>query len=241
MAVITSYFANSKKFPKNRHAVSISRFTPKWFEADEEFKNLAPSIKLLNDYKNGRVTEEDYERIYREETLSKLDPSDIAKRFKNSILLCYEKEGDFCHRQIVSNWLNENGYKAHELKKEVKIAVIGSREFNEYSTLREILINLSSHYEKVTIISGGAKGADYLAEKYAKEFNLETKILPADWEKHGKAAGFIRNKEIWDNSDIGVAFWDGKSKGTSHSFDIAKKQNKDLFVFNYKIHKWVNI
>ena len=155
MSVITSYFANAKNFPKNRRMVSISRFTPKWFKPDEEFKDLAPSIRLLNLYKNDEINDIDYEKIYREETLSKLDPKTIFNRFNNSVLLCYEKEADFCHRDIVSSWLNENGFKSHELKKNIKVAIIGSRDFNDYNLLEKILDNFISHYQKVTIVSGG--------------------------------------------------------------------------------------
>jgi len=241
MAVITSYFANARKFPKNRQIISISRFTPKWFKADIEMKELAPSIKLLNGYKDGRITDEEYEKIYREETLSILDPKETYEKCKNSVLLCYEKEEDFCHRQIVSSWFKENGFISHELKKEIKLAVIGSRDFNDYNLIKEVLDFFISNYEKVTIVSGGARGADKLSERYAKENELDTDIYPADWEKHGKGAGYIRNQTIWDNSDIGIAFWDGKSKGTEHSFKISKKQSKDLHVFNYIEKKWIKI
>lgn len=79
-------------------------------------------------------------------------------------------------------------------------------------------------------MSGGAKGADSLAERFAKENNIETMIFPADWDKYGKNAGYIRNKDIISNSDIVIAFWDGKSKGTKISIDLAKQSSKILFI-----------
>ena len=73
-------------------------------------------------------------------------------------------------------------------------------------------------------MSGGAKGADSLAEKYALENNIETEIFYPDWDKDGKAAGFIRNNQIIKNSNIVFAFTNG-SNGTQNSINIAKKLN----------------
>lgn len=117
----------------------------------------------------------------------------------------------------------------------MNIAIIGSRGFANYDLLKMTLDKLK---DKITcIISGGANGADKLAERYAKENNIELKVFKANWDLHGKAAGYIRNKVIWDNSDVGIAFWDGVSKGTQHSFELAKKQNKKLLVIEYNSNK----
>lgn len=115
----------------------------------------------------------------------------------------------------------------------MKVAVIGSRTFTNYNLLFKILDRLNTTRKITCIVSGGAKGADALAEQWARTNDVPLDIYPADWDKYGKGAGFIRNKEIWDNADTGVAFWDGVSKGTQHSFDIAKKQGKKLLVVNY--------
>lgn len=112
------------------------------------------------------------------------------------------------------------------------LAVVGSRTFTDYETVEIILDALQEDIGFDIICSGGAKGADNLAEKYAWKNKIDLKIFIPEWDKYGKGAGFIRNTEIWDNSDYGVAFWDGKSKGTEHSFKLAKKQKKRLFVFN---------
>ena len=115
----------------------------------------------------------------------------------------------------------------------MKLAVVGSRGFTDYEILSRVIDELRKVYEITTIVSGGAKGADTLAEKYASDHGLELDIFPAKWKELGKKAGYARNHDIWNNSDFGVAFWDGQSKGTAHSFAIAKNQNKKLFVFNY--------
>lgn len=106
----------------------------------------------------------------------------------------------------------------------MKLAVIGSRTFDNYEFLQE---NLKVFLSKVTlVVSGAAKGADLLGEKWAKNNNIETLIFPADWKKYGRRAGFIRNEDIIKSCDCVVAFWDGKSKGTAHSISLCKKLNK---------------
>jgi predicted Rossmann fold nucleotide-binding protein DprA/Smf involved in DNA uptake len=109
---------------------------------------------------------------------------------------------------------------------QVKLAVIGSRDFTNYLLLKA---ELEPFKDKIqVIISGGAKGADTLAEKFADEFGIPKLIYPADWDNLGKKAGFIRNKQIIDSCEAVVAFWDGKSKGTKHSIELAEKQGKPV-------------
>lgn len=115
----------------------------------------------------------------------------------------------------------------------MKLAVIGSTGFDNYDIMTVVIDELRNLYKINTIVSGGAKGADSLAEIYAKDHKLKLIVFPAQWDKYEKSAGFIRNNTIWDNSDLGVAFWDGSSKGTAHSFKISKKQQKKLYVFDY--------
>lgn len=115
----------------------------------------------------------------------------------------------------------------------MKLAVVGSRGFDNFEILTVVIDELRTLYDIDTIVSGGANGADKLAEFYADFHNLNLIVFPADWNKHGKQAGFLRNIEIWDNSDLGVAFWDGVSKGTAHSLTLSAKQNKKLFIFDY--------
>lgn len=108
----------------------------------------------------------------------------------------------------------------------MKLAIIGSRNFTNYKLLQEIL---EQYKPKITlVVSGAAKGADSLGEKWALENNIQTLIFPADWNQYGKRAGFIRNEDIIKNCDCCVAFWDGESKGTKHSLSLCKKYNKPV-------------
>jgi hypothetical protein len=108
----------------------------------------------------------------------------------------------------------------------MKVAVIGSRGFNNYELVKETLSKINI----TLIVSGGAKGADTLGEQYAKDNGIETKIFLPDWEKHGKAAGMLRNTDIINESEVVIAFWDGSSKGTLDSINKAKKLNKKLII-----------
>ena len=113
---------------------------------------------------------------------------------------------------------------------EISLAIVGSRTFDDYKMLCGLIKILKKKYIIKKIVSGGAQGADSLGERYGKENNIETLIFPADWNKYGKAAGFIRNKTIVDNCDVVLALWDGKSKGTQHTINIATDKNKKVYI-----------
>lgn len=76
------------------------------------------------------------------------------------------------------------------------------------------------------VISGGARGVDTVAVDTAKALGIPTMVFPAEWDKHGKKAGYMRNELIVAAADMVVAFHDGTSKGTQHSIDIAKRMGK---------------
>lgn len=119
----------------------------------------------------------------------------------------------------------------------MKIIIAGSRDFNDYELLdKEVSSILNSlvgvPMNNMIILSGGAKGADKLGERYSilNKFNL--KKYPANWDKYGKSAGFIRNAEMAKLADILIAFWDGKSKGTKDMID--RMSDKKVYIRNYE-------
>lgn len=114
----------------------------------------------------------------------------------------------------------------------MKLAIVGCRTFNDYDLLctYATYIAVKSPHSFVTIISGGARGADSLAEQYAREYGYDTKIFKPEWDKYGKAAGFLRNGTIVANCDMVLAFWDGKSQGTADTIARAKKAKKPTFI-----------
>lgn len=107
----------------------------------------------------------------------------------------------------------------------MKVAIVGSRDFSDLALVREYISGLHPYDQ---VVSGGARGVDLYAEQCAIFFGLDVVSFPADWEKHGKSAGFIRNKQIVDYADRIVAFWDGKSRGTAHTIDLARKAGKPV-------------
>lgn len=84
------------------------------------------------------------------------------------------------------------------------------------------MLNIS---EDIEVVSGTAKGADLLGEQYAKEKGYTIKRFPADWDTHGKKAGYIRNVQMAGYATHCVVFWDGKSSGTKMMVDICKQKN----------------
>lgn len=126
-----------------------------------------------------------------------------------------------------------------EYRSETRIIVSGGRDFADYDYLKEKMNGVieNINHSRITIISGGAKGADSIAEKYAREKGIEFKRFNARWDLFGKRAGYIRNIEMLDYAGLSdgdsilVAFWDGKSNGTKHMISEAMKRE------NFKVYK----
>lgn len=119
--------------------------------------------------------------------------------------------------------------------KNLKVIIAGSRDFNDYIKLKNILdkFNLlikDKGYIINQIISGTCKGADLLGERYAKENNIDIVRFPAKWNTYGKKAGYLRNLEMGEYGDILIAFPINDSKGTYNMIDIMKKLNKKYFI-----------
>jgi hypothetical protein len=125
----------------------------------------------------------------------------------------------------------------------MKIIIAGSRNFNNYKLLKntcsKIINELKYNNSKCEIISGNAFGADRLGELFAKENSYNLKIFPANWEKYGKSAGYVRNQQmieyVKDNPEKGylIVFWDEKSRGTKNTIDLARKYNIRTYIINF--------
>ena len=117
-----------------------------------------------------------------------------------------------------------------------KIIIAGGRDFMDYNLLKEKankILQETKVTHKIVIISGCARGADTLGLRYASENAFDVEEYPADWNKYGKKAGYVRNVEMAENADALIAFWDGKSKGTKHMIDIATERNLPIRVIRY--------
>lgn len=121
-------------------------------------------------------------------------------------------------------------------KKLIKLIIAGGREFRDYEYMKQecdFMLSVLLETCKVEIVSGGARGADTLALEYARERGYPVTLMKADWDTHGKSAGYIRNQEMANYATHCLAFWDGKSRGTKHMIDIAQKDGLRCRVVEY--------
>lgn len=130
--------------------------------------------------------------------------------------------------------------------KEIRVIIAGGRDFDNFPLLMNKCIEILSEetkeddsIDKIRIVSGTARGADRLGEEYAKIAHYDITRFPADWDTYGKSAGYRRNAEMAkfasEENNVGVliAFWDGKSHGTKHMIDLAKRYGLKVHVVNY--------
>ncbi len=120
----------------------------------------------------------------------------------------------------------------------MEIIVAGGREFSNYSLLEETLDKIIQQPEQTLLISGGARGADALGERYAHTKNISVVRCPADWKRYRKGAGERRNREMArqaaeDDQGALVAFWDGKSRGTGKMIELAKQHGLKIYIVSY--------
>ena len=113
----TSNFSTLRKI---EYPLSISQYAPFWYSGPQ-FRQLAPKPDLLEAYKAGKVTPEEYTLDYQKRVLNRFDPVEVYERLTRYytgevVLLCYEKAGEFCHRRLVAEWLETaNGVVIPEL------------------------------------------------------------------------------------------------------------------------------
>lgn len=116
----------------------------------------------------------------------------------------------------------------------MKIIIAGGRTFNDYPLLVRVCDNVLSKQTEIEIVSGTAKGADKLGERYAMEKGYNIKRFPANWDKFGAVSGFLRNEEMAKYADALIVFWNGESKGTKHMIDLAYKYNLKVKIVSYE-------
>lgn len=113
------------------------------------------------------------------------------------------------------------------------MAIVGSRDYPNLEQVREYVRAMRRVQDKtgrpMRVVSGGARGVDATAEETACEVGLEVTVFLADWDRYGKSAGYRRNKLIVEQADYIVAFWDGESKGTKHTIDLALADGKQVY------------
>ena len=104
----------------------------------------------------------------------------------------------------------------------MKLAIVGSRTWKDWLAIHSRISKLKPSM----VITGGAAGADRMAMDSAERNNIWLEVYYPEWDKFGRKAGAVRNKQIVDACDKLIAFWDGKSKGTKISIDMAESKGK---------------
>lgn len=108
-----------------------------------------------------------------------------------------------------------------------RVIIAGTRFFSDYQLLCQkcdAILSAKRQDSNIVVISGTARGADRLGERYARERGYQIRRFPADWDNDGNSAGPIRNAKMADNADALIAFWDGKSRGTRNMIETAEEK-----------------
>lgn len=117
----------------------------------------------------------------------------------------------------------------------MRIIIAGSRTATE-EQVRDAIKYCTWIGFVTCIVSGGAKGADQVGEKWAKENGLNIRLFSADWEQFGKRAGPMRNKQMAENAEGLIAVWDGQSRGTASMVELARNVGLRIFIYKTDIN-----
>jgi hypothetical protein len=154
------------------------------------------------------------------------DPRSLLHQRKPECLYP-ERDGGRCCECIACQWQPEQARR---------ILVTGPREWDDEETirgaLRPYIDALSVRADEPTIVHGDCRGADRLAAYVALDLGFWVESHPADWAKHGKRAGILRNLQMLDTGpDVVIAFRLNGSRGTTHMIEAAKARGVPVVVF----------
>ena len=96
--------------------------------------------------------------------------------------------------------------------------------------MTKALGTLGWSFDELEVVQGRARGVDLAAEAWARARGRKCTPFPADWNRHGKRAGILRNVEMAEYGDGLLAFWDWESRGTAHMIKTMKQQGKPTLV-----------
>lgn len=115
----------------------------------------------------------------------------------------------------------------------MKVIIAGGRDFSPTTDQIDKALAFAKGVTVTEVVCGMATGVDTAGLKWAQKNKIKVAEYPADWNKHGKAAGPIRNEQMAKYGDVLVAFWDGKSKGTKNMIENMQKLHKPTYCFTY--------
>jgi hypothetical protein len=117
----------------------------------------------------------------------------------------------------------------------VKVIIAGSRNFYNYELLKSECDRILKGLSDIEIVSGTAKGADFLGERYALGRGYKLTKFPAKWKTYGNMAGPFRNREMAEYADTLICFWDFKSRGSKNMIETATR----LYLKVYVVPSWL--
>lgn len=116
-----------------------------------------------------------------------------------------------------------------------RVAIFGSRDWDDPQPIIDFIGGLP---KGTVVVSGGARGVDSIAEEYALKRGLVVAVCRPPWDALGRRAGAVRNKVIVDISHRGVAFWDGKSRGTMITVEMFHAADKPVQVVGSPVEEF---
>lgn len=111
----------------------------------------------------------------------------------------------------------------------MKLMVSGSRGVTDSLYVSVVLFKMVNDIDHINV--GNAKGVDQFVIGFAKYYGIPFTVFHPDWKK-GRGAGLKTNLDMLNNSDALLAFHDGKSTGTKHAIDNARKMGMPVTVFS---------
>jgi hypothetical protein len=114
----------------------------------------------------------------------------------------------------------------------MKTIIAGSRHLKNRETIMECIYECPWIQEITEVVSGGAEGVDAIGEEWADIVGLGIRIFKANWNKYGKNAGPMRNRQMAAYADSLILIWNGESKGSANMLSNAR--NAGLLIFEVK-------
>lgn len=177
--VYFSYYGNKTAMNSDMKKIAISRKVPEWAKVDGTEPILMPTADLLADYKNGIIDEATYTARFLD-GLKSLNPDNIGQRYQDTLLLCYEASGEFCHRNLVKAWLNKAGIKAVEFGEgPAKIQKQPKVSFESWYTVEIVNKNKDKIYVFGDNLEKQGKGGQAIIRDCPNTFGIPTKRKPA--------------------------------------------------------------
>ena len=244
--MLNVFTAQYKYKGPNRTDVTFKNAEPPWDVFAPTWDMVEKYLNCPDDYHANLYTAKYDALVANAYVANRDDITNLIHSNETRVLVCFCKPGAFCHRVLLARHFESLGATyhgevdiattpvvAHQQDPMFKVVIAGGRDYNNLPRMVTAMDKMLQHKPSVTIISGGARGADSLGEQYARLRNYPLIVMKADWDKYGKRAGYLRNEDMAKVADAVVCFWDSKSRGTGHMINLTKSIGTPVHVINY--------